>query len=160
MIYKIAFIIFAIIVLLFYIALKNDYKDIPNTEPYKSILNKNLFSIEEAILIKNNTTDFTKEYPYELHDPSRIDTSAVEHEVLPIGTTFQFHRAVKAHRAVSGSTYVYLLGDVINKNGGDKKKVIYSWGSLKTMCIEEPCNYWEHLKAPWQVAKDTTKYFH
>jgi hypothetical protein len=160
MIYKIALIIIAIIGLLFYIVLKNDNKDIPNTEPYKSILNKNLISIEEAILIQNSTLDYTKEYPYELQDPTTYDASEVEHEVLPIGTTFLFHRAVKVHRAVSGSNYVYLLGDVINKKDGSKKKVIYSWGSLKTMCIEEPCNYWEHLKAPWQVEKDTTKYFH
>lgn len=148
-----------IIGLIFYIALRNTSKDISNKEPYAELINRQIIIIEKAILIENSTMEFTEEYANELQDYQTIDTARVKFTIVPKGSILEFKKAVQVKRAVSGSKYAYLLGELISKDTNEKMPILYHWGTFKTICIEEPCNYWEHKKAPWQMEIDTKKYF-
>jgi hypothetical protein len=148
-----------VIVLFFYLVLRNKSQDFSQNEPYASIIGKKLFSLEASTIIKSDVINRFKDYPFQLEDFKTIDTARVDHIIIPKGSIFQFDQAIRVDKAVSGSKYVYLLGFVINKESQEKTAIIYNWGSFKDLCISEPCHYWEHRKAPWQSEIDTTKYF-
>ena len=145
--------------IIFYIALRNTSKDVSNKEPYKFVINKKVITVEDAILIENSNQEFTKEYPNELHDCKTIDTSQVKFATIPKGSILEFKKAFEVHHAVSGSTFVFLLGNLTNIETDEKKAILYHWPTLKIICLEEPCNYWEFKKAPWQTTINKTKYF-
>lgn len=148
-----------LIPLVFYLALRNKSKDVSEKSPYVAVLNREIVTINEAIYIDNSTLTLTTEYPNELQDFESIDTSRVKYTNIPKGSVLQFYKAVQVNRAVSGNQYVFLLGEVILKDTNIKTPIIYHWGTFKTICIDKPCNYWEHKKAPWQSEIDTKKYF-
>ena len=148
-----------IISLIFYIALRNTSKDISNKEPYSELINRQIINIDEAILIENSTMEFTEEYANELQDYQNIDTAKVKFTTVPKGSILEFKKVIQVNRAISGSKYAFLLGEVTIKDTNGKKAILYHWGTFKTICIEEPCNYWIHKKAPWQTEIDTKKHF-
>ncbi len=152
-------IVFITVIALFYYVLTDKRRVVTETEPYAQIMNKTLTSLRDAVLIDNSTLQFTTEYPKELQE---LDSTSIPNPSdikVPSGATFKFSKAVKITGAVSGSTSSYLLGEVNIVSSGKTFPIIYGWGALKTICITEPCNYWEFKLAPWQKEKDTLMYF-
>lgn len=115
--------------------------------------------MENALLVKNSTLDLEKEYPTELQNFQVLDSTIAQNKVIPKGSVLVFTKAIQVNRAVSGSKYTYLLGNYVNPATKAKTPILYHWGTYKTICINKPCNYWEHKKAPWQLQIDSTKYF-
>ena len=148
-----------IVGLYFYYVLKTNFKDVSNKAPYAQVLNKQIITVEDAIYIENSTLELAKEYPNELQNIETIDTSNIKNTVIPKGSILEFQKAVQVNRAVSGSKYSFLLGTISLKGTNEKKTILYHWGTFKDLYIEEPCNYWEYRKAPWQTEIDTKKYF-
>jgi hypothetical protein len=148
-----------VVALLFYYVLKNKTKDISDRAPYSEMLNKPITTLEDALYMANSSMELTTEYPNELQDFESIDTSRVAFTLVPKGSILQFHKAIQVHRAVSGSRYAFLLGEVRLKDTNEKVPLLYHWGTFKSICIDTPCNYWEHKKAPWQTVVDAKKYF-
>lgn len=151
--------IIAIFIFLLYYVLKNTTKDVSDKEPYAEIMNKQIVTIDDAVYIENTTHLDIKEYPNELQDHQNIDLSRVKHTVVPKGSIVEFNKAISIKGGTSGFTNSYLLGTLTLKETNKKIPIVYSWGFLKTFCLEEPCNYWEFKKAPWQTEIDTKKYF-
>lgn len=159
--YIIVFILVLIVIvgLFFYLALRNKKKEVSTKEPYAAIMGQQLLSLHDALLIDNSTLHFAKKYPNELQDGESIDTAHVKHRVIPKGSTYRLDQAFHITHGVSGNTFAYLLGEVMDKDTQTKYPIIYQWGNFKTICLEAPCNYWEYRKAPWQAEIDAKKYF-
>lgn len=146
----IAGIIIIFILMLIYV-LRNKNQDVSNKEPYLYFLNVDFATTEEIILIENLTfAQLKKDYPKEISNEERTDTSRVAHIKISNGSTLRFTKAIHFQNAVSGIKYAILLGTVKNKTNNETYKVIYTYGYFKTMCAQGPCNYWEYKKALWQ----------
>lgn len=143
----------------FYYVLTDKRRIITNTEPYVQVINTTLTSVQDAVLVDNNSLQFTKEYPKELQVLDSMYISQPSDIKVPKGSSFKFLEALKITGSASGLTNSYLLGEVYIAASGKSFPIIYNWGSLKTLCISEPCNYWEFKLAPWQKEKDRLMYF-
>lgn len=147
-----------LIIFFFYYVLKDKKQNVNDKLPYSEIIGKELISVNDAALINNGTSRF-KDYEKEITNIESIDTTNVQYILLPKGSTYNFNNTVHYKNSTSGITSAYLLGEVRLKNSSKKYKIVYNFGYLKTLCIDEPCNYWEYKKAPWQEQKLNTKYF-
>ena len=143
----------------FYYVLTDKRRIFTDTEPYAQVINTTLTSVQDAVLVDNSTLQFTKEYPKELQGLDSMYMSNPSDIKVPKGSRFKFLKALKITGSVSGFTNSYLLGEVHIVSSGRIFTIIYNWGSLKTLCISEPCNYWEFKLAPWQKEKDRLMYF-
>lgn len=154
-------ILFALAALIFfyYFVLRNTTKNVNDKKPYSEIIGHKLVSINDAVLINNSTSRFLKDYNKELSNIESIDTTNVIYKLIPKGSEFYFEKAVQLKKGVSGITSAYLLGEVTLKNTTTTFKIVYNFGYLNTLCVDEPCNYWVFKKAPWQVKKISKKYF-
>lgn len=153
--YKIIVLIVLVIVLLllvfYWMILRNTTEDVSKKEPYLSILNTDFKTSSELLLIENTSIQNLKQdYPKELTVGSDIDASRVAHIVLPINSTIRFTKAIHFRNATSGIQHALLLGNVKVKNTTTEYKVVYHYGYFKTICIEEPCNYWEYNRGFWE----------
>jgi hypothetical protein len=143
----------------FYYILANKYSDVSENKRYRSLLNKPITLIQDAILIENSDTEFLEEYPFEMENFTTIDTSRPDYTVIPKGTNIYFQKVMKVNKAVSGSQYICMFSSFVNPKTNKTTKFVYQWGTFQDICIDSPCNYWVLRKAPWQVKKDTTRYF-
>jgi len=142
----------------FYFILKDKIENVNDKNPYTDLINQTLESVNDAILIENDNYHF-KDFDKALSTPSTIDTTLVEYIIIPKGSFFVFNNAIHLKNSVSGISSAFLLGEVRLKNPAEKYKIIYHWGTLKTLCVDGPCNYWVYSKGPWQNKKDNQKYF-
>jgi hypothetical protein len=139
------------VALIFYVALHNKTQDVSNQEPYIYFLKSEFITTTEVIIIENTSLPGVKaEYPKEISDVNKIDTSRVEHLILPTGSSITFTKAVHFTNATSGMKYAMLFGKVSLKNMNSEMNVIYVWGKFKTLCLDEPCNYWEYDRGFWE----------
>ncbi len=145
--------------LLLYFTLKNTSQFVSERQPYKAVINKKLILVEDAIITKNGSLEMENEYPFELQNFEVVDSAIVQNTIIPKGSVLVFTKAIQVNRAVSGSKYTYMLGTYVHSVTKAIKPILYHWGTFKTICIDNPCNYWEHKKAPWQTKIDSTKYF-
>jgi len=135
------------VVLFFYFVLRNKLQDVSRDEPYVYILNMNITTATEVIIIENTLLpDIKNEYPKEISDAEKIDTSRVQFIKLPVGSTVNFTKALHYTNSTSGMKYAVLIGKAKLKDSTSEYNVIYAWGFFKTQCIAEPCNYWEYKK--------------
>lgn len=153
--YKIIVLIVLLIVLLllvfYWIVLRNTTEGVSKKEPYLSILNTDFKTSSEVFLIENTSVQsLKKDYPKELTAVSNIDASRVAHIVLPDNSTVRFTKAIHFKNATSGIKYSILLGSVKLKNTSTEYNVVYNYGYFKTICIDEPCNYWEYKTEFWE----------
>lgn len=140
-----------IYVLLLFFILRNTKSDVSQQEPYLELINQPLITVNAAILIDNSTMTNEKEYLKELQSADNIDTTRVNYISVPIGSVFKVHKALHIKRSVSGGAYAVLLGEVELKATNKNYSVLYTWGHFKTICLDDPCDYWAYDQAPWQV---------
>lgn len=147
--------VFVGIVVIFYVALSNKTDVVTDEDPYRAVMNKPLVTVRPTMIIDNVTVVSQKpEYARQLvEETMNIDTTQIEHQLIPVGAAIKFAKAVHFTSAVSGSQYAILIGTVTPKGGNAALPVMYHWGTFKSICIDEPCNYWEYETAPWEVAK-------
>ncbi|MBL7856388.1 MAG: hypothetical protein JNM57_01770 [Cyclobacteriaceae bacterium] len=147
----ISVVVLALVVLFFWFVLRNKSRDVSKTEPYLYILNADLVTTSEVMLIENTSfTNVKNEFPSEISNSRKIDTTRVKNEKIPIGSTVTFSRAIHYKNSTSGMHAAVLLGKVKMKDSQAVHKIVYIWGRFKTMCINEPCMYWEYEKGFWE----------
>ena len=144
--------------LFFYYVLHDRKKEVTDEIPYATIINKELIGVEDAILIKNKTYQYTDQYAMELRDMDNYDKTLNDYITVPKGSVYSFHKAVAIKNGNSGNTFSYLLGEVTLKNTNRKYPIIYLWGTLNSDIYQKSDDYWSFGKAPWQEEKDTKKY--
>lgn len=134
-------------------------KNLEETAPYNSVINKTIISVEETILAKNKNKQFNQDYPKRLETLAYEGTSQANHITIPIGSKFNFTKVVHYKDPISLIKTAFIFGEVTAKDTGKTYKIQYRWAHFKLMCKTDPCHYWEYRKAPWQNEVDTTMYF-
>lgn len=136
---------------IFWYVLHNKTKDVSDTEPYVYFLNTGLTTGEEMLLTENTSLpDFIKAYPKALQQPANIDTGRVSCVSVPLGSKLVFTKAIHHTNAVSGNQFAFLLGTVTPANQKVSYAVVYHYGTFKSICLKEPCHYWEYEKEFWK----------
>jgi hypothetical protein len=144
-------IVMALLIFIFWMALANKSKDVSKREPYLYLLNNELMTTAEVILIDNATLlNAQKDYPKEISYAHRYDTAQIPHQKLSVGSTVIFTKAIHFTSAVSGVQSAILFGKVNSKDDGVEHAFIYVWGNFKTICIDKPCDYWAYEKGFWE----------
>lgn len=144
------------VVIIFYVALSNKTDVVTDKDPYRTIIGKPLVTARKTMIINNVTIASQKpEYAKQLVDQDmNIDTSQIAYRSIAAGSVIEFSKALHFTNAVSGSRYAILLGTVKPKDSTTELPIMYHWGTFKSICIDEPCNYWEYETAPWEVRRE------
>ena len=139
-------------------ALHHKIVDVSEKQPYRAIIHKKLQTVNRALLTESSMKTFGafEEIRFEINDYSEMDTANLSYSDIPVGSVLEFQKAVEFTNAVSGLRSVYLIGTLSTKPNAS---VLYRWGAFKSICLSEPCDYWEHRKAPWQVEINAKRYF-
>jgi hypothetical protein len=141
--------IIGFIILLIYV-LRNKTEDVSKQEPYIYLLKGDLITKKEIIVIENSSLlSLKNDFPKEISNEERTDTSEVAHIKIHIGSAIKFTKAIHYENGTSGIKYAMLLGTIKNETSNETFKVVYTYGYFKTLCATEPCNYWEYEKDLW-----------
>lgn len=153
-----AAVIFTMIIVYFYLVLRDEVKEVSSDIPYSEIINDDLIAFRSSIFIDNSALPYSKEYPKELENYENIDTSEVFYTVVPKGSIFKFKKALQIMNSTSGFTRSYLFGEVSLAGTKEKHAIMYSWGLLEQDVFQRTDDYWKFEMAPWQT--DRTKNRH
>ncbi|MEZ4974457.1 MAG: hypothetical protein R2820_14185 [Cyclobacteriaceae bacterium] len=153
----IAIVVTALVVLIaiFYVALKDTKQNVSVSEPYASLIGKTLV-VERDVVLARNLAQFKMFEDNFISEEANLYEGVEKIRTIKPGTSFAFTNAFHYRNAVSGVTHSVLIGKITDQQ--PPVSFEYSWGSLHSICIEEPCDYWTFPLGFWQRTPDDRKY--
>ncbi|WP_299321146.1 hypothetical protein [uncultured Maribacter sp.] len=146
------------VTLLFYILTRPKYRDVATEKPFSEILSQKIIT-KRPTLILNYDLPRYEDYSYHLEDGNGfVMESDLETIVeIPIGTEVEIDKIEIHTNRVSGTSSVYLFGNVYSQEKQESYSFQYTWGDYHLIYEDNP--YWTFELAFWQDEPLTEKYF-
>lgn len=154
-----AILVVGFVVLVFYLAFRPKFKDVSDTPPFVSIVNKKITTKTKTLVAKHPGIPQDENYPFHLEDGTSygMDSGLPTIVELPVGTEIIFDRVELHTGRVSGTTSAYLFGMVYSEEKQQEYAFQYSWGDYRSLLQDKP--HWVFERAFWQDEALEGSYF-
>ncbi|MDO6471322.1 hypothetical protein [Maribacter sp. 1_MG-2023] len=146
------------VTLLFYILTRPKYRDVATEKPFSEILRQKIIT-KKPTLILNYDLPIYEDYSYHLEDGNGFGMESDLETIveIPIGTEVEIDKIEIHTNRVSGTSSVYLFGNVYSQEKQESYSFQYTWGDYHLIYEDNP--YWTFELAFWQDEPLTEKYF-
>lgn len=146
------------VTLLFYILTRPKYRDVATEKPFSEILSQKIIT-KKPTLILNYDLPRYEDYSYHLEDGNGFGMESDLETIveIPIGTEVEIDKIEIHTNRVSGTSSVYLFGNVYSQEKQESYSFQYTWGNYHLIYEDNP--YWTFELAFWQDEPLTEKYF-
>ncbi|MBA5630311.1 hypothetical protein [Moheibacter lacus] len=153
-----------------YFTIKTKSTDVSDEQPFQNWVGKKVELNQEILIFNEKLKSHTDEYfPYEFTDSLQTKWQYVSEQLrsgnedvaeidrFPKGATFTIEKATLFTNGVSGSSNIYLFGEI--SNGEKTYEVGFQWGEQSiSRFLDDVDEQWNFPQAPWQNQTDTTYY--
>ena len=146
------------VAILFYILTRPKYRDVSSEKPFTKIINQKL-TTKRPTLILNYDIPKYKDYSYHLEDGNSFGMESDLETVakIPKGTEVIIDKIEIHSNWVSGSSTIYLFGNIYSEEKQRSYAFQYTWGDYHLLYEDNP--YWTFELAFWQNEALTEKYY-
>lgn len=146
------------VAILFYILTRPKYRDVSTEKPFTEIVNQKL-TTKRPTLILNYDIPKYKDYSYHLEDGNSfgMDSDLETIAEIPTGTEVVLDKIEIHSNWVSGSSTIYLFGNIYSEEKQRSYAFQYTWGDYHLLYEDNP--YWTFNLAFWQNKALTEKYY-
>ncbi|WP_396632139.1 hypothetical protein [Maribacter sp. R86514] len=146
------------VAILFYILTRPKYRDVSSEKPFTEIINQKL-TTKKPTLILNYDMPKYEDYSYHLEDGNSFGMESDLKTVtkIPTGTEFSIDKIEIHSNWVSGSSTIYLFGNIYSEEKQKSYAFQYTWGDYHLLYEDNP--YWTFNLAFWQNGALTEKYY-
>lgn len=136
----------ALLLGLFYTALRDRVRDVSKEEPFKALIGKPLRLTRSMQVVQEPKTDAMEGLPSLWEHERTIGPSVSLISTATAGTPLTIERALLHRGGVSGITHAIVIG-TLELPSGTVPFSLY-WGQQHVLYVERP--YWTFPMAPWQ----------
>ncbi|TDT46993.1 hypothetical protein CLV90_1060 [Maribacter spongiicola] len=146
------------VTLLFYILTKPKYRNVANEKPFSEILSQKIITKRPTLILNYDMPKY-KDYSYHLEDGNSFGMESDLQMIaeIPTGTEVEIDKIEIHTNWVSGSSTIYLFGNIYSEEKQENYSFQYTWGDYHLIYEDHP--YWTFELAFWQDKPLTEKYF-
>ncbi|CDF79338.1 hypothetical protein BN863_16260 [Formosa agariphila KMM 3901] len=139
-----------LVVLIFFVLSLPKTRDVSNEPPFSNIVQKDLITKKQLLIVNDESIKQDKDYTYHLEDGSSygMDSGLEVVATFPVETAVTIDKVELYTNRVSGTTTPYLFGKIYSKELQAYYTFQYAWGDYHIIYEDTP--YWSFPLAFWQ----------